>query len=144
MSDTVSAHFVTFYSPGTMVAETRMLPIDHWDIAVAMRMADEVTERHGATPYGFEFTTRARGPADLDSKQIARSPFYWLGGVIKTVDQVEQGSILHQNMKCNGWDRIVTNHNSWSWTQRLREGDVVLDYVPPTLRTPNMPEGTKS
>jgi hypothetical protein len=30
-------------------------------------------------------------------------------------------------MEVNGWDRIITNDNSWRWTQPLGKDDVVLD-----------------
>jgi hypothetical protein len=37
-------------------------------------------------------------------------------------------------MRCNGYDRIVVNTNSWRWTQPLGEDDEVLDYTPPKQR----------
>lgn len=76
----IQQHFVTFYSPGTMVAETTAKPVADWTVDVAVEMARGIKERHGAAPYGFCFTTRGREADDLDSKEIARSPFYWLGG----------------------------------------------------------------
>lgn len=77
---TVSKHFVTFYSPGTFVAETSERPIDSWDVPAAVAMAREIKERHNAVPYAFRFTTRSRGPDDLDSKQSASSGYYYLSG----------------------------------------------------------------
>lgn len=125
-------HFVTFYSPGTFVAETSEKPIDSWDVPTAVAMAREIKERYSAVPYAFRFTTRSRGPDDLDSKQSASSGYYYLGGRVRTVAEVEADNdpaerILLQNMKCNGWDRIVTNDNSWRWTQPLGKDDAVLD-----------------
>lgn len=64
-------HFVTFYSPGTFMAEMTEKPIDSWDVKAAVKMAKSVKERYGATPYGFRFTTRGRTDADLDSRVIA-------------------------------------------------------------------------
>jgi hypothetical protein len=127
------AHFVTFLSPGTFVSEQTELPIDSWDVAKACEMAHGITERHNATPYGFYFSTRARGDDDLDSKVTKRSGAYFLGGNVETIDQVEQRNdpterILLSNMKCNGWNQIVVNTNSWKTTQPLRDGDVVLDW----------------
>jgi hypothetical protein len=132
-------HFVTFYSPGTMVAEQTAKPIAAWDVAAAMKMADEIGERYGATPYGFRFSTRSRGPDDLDSKESASSAFYWLGGKVETLAEVEARNdpserILLGNMRINGWARVVTNTNSWRWTQPLHDGDTVLDYTPPNKR----------
>lgn len=131
----VQKHFVTFYSPGTFVAETTGQPIDSWDVNKAMEMAHDVTERHGATPYGFQFSTRSRGDDDLDSKQTAQSPFYHLGGRVETLAQVEDRNdpkedILRSNMRCNGWNMIVVNDNSWRSTRPLGETDVMLDWEP--------------
>lgn len=136
-------HFVTFYSPGTFVAETTSKPIDSWDVEKAMEMAHDVVERYGATPYGFQFSTRSRGDADLDSKQSAQSPFYHLGGKVETLAQVEarndpKEEILRSNMRCNEWDRIIVNDNSWSSVRPLEKTDVVLDWKPrpkPTKKT---------
>lgn len=85
----MTKHFVKFYSPGTFVAETSLQPVDSWDVVVARGMAAKITERHGATPYGFQFITRERGPDDLDSKQVDQSPMYYLGGNVRTVEEVE-------------------------------------------------------
>lgn len=125
-------HFVTFYSPGTFVSETTERSIDSWDVATAIEMARAVTERHGATPYGFRFTTRGRADDELDSRVIAKSNFYYLGGRIETLADVEARNdpkerILRENMRGNGWDRIIINDNSWRFTAGLNPDDVVLD-----------------
>lgn len=137
MTETIVKHFVTFYSPGTFVSETSDRPVDSWDVDVAATMAGTVLERHNAIPYGFRFSTRTRGPEDLDSKVTARSPFYWLGGKIETLEEVKARAtpddrILISNMEINEWPRVITNTNSWRTTQPLLEGDVVLDWTPPT------------
>lgn len=125
-------HFVTFYSPGTFVAEQSEKPIRSWDVKEAVRMARSVKERYGAKPYGFRFTTRGRGPDDLDSKVIKSSGLYWLGGKVETLEEVNarndpKEETLRANMRCNGYKKIVTNTNSWRWTMPLEEGDTVLD-----------------
>lgn len=129
-------HYVEFFSPGTFVAETSEREIKSWDIAAATKMALKISERYGATPYGFRFTTRQRGDDDFDSKQTAKSPMYYLGGKVETLAQVkaratDKDSILISNMEGNGWKRIITNDNSWRWTQPLDDSDVVLDFTPP-------------
>lgn len=133
-------HFVHFMSPGTFFAEQSSKEIDSWDPKKAMEMADEITERYGATPYGFYFTTRRRQDDELDSKEVARSNTYYLGGKVETLAEIEarndpKEDILRSNMRCNGWDKIVVNTNSWKWTQPLEEHDVVLDYTPPQKRS---------
>jgi len=133
---TVEQHFVTFYSPGTFVSEETTKPIDAWDVEKAKALARTITERYSATPYGFQFTTRSRTDEELDSRVVARSPMYWLGGKVETLEELKARAtsaddrILVENMESNGWDRIITNTNSWRWTQPLRPDDVVLEWQP--------------
>ena len=123
-------HFVTFYSPGTFMAETSDRLIASWDIAEAVRMSQDIKERYGATPYAFRFTTWGRKDDELDSREIERSPTYFLGGKIKTLEDVEAtqpGTILARNMRTNGYARVITTTEGWRWTQPLNDRDVVLD-----------------
>lgn len=130
-------HFVTFLSPGTFTSERLTKEIDSWSVSTAVRMSKDVTERYGATPYGFYFTTRERGPEDLDSKVIETSPTHYLDGKVLTLQEVEDlndssHTILIQNMRRNKWDKVVMTNNSYSWVQPLEEDDVVLktkDYL---------------
>ena len=136
----MKAYFVTFYSPGTIVAENTTQSINSWDVETATEMARSIIERHGAIPYGFVFTTRARADNELDSKEVERSGFYWLGGTVLALAEVKarndpRDRTLIRNMECNGWDRVVQNDNSWRWTQPLSENDVVLDFDATEART---------
>jgi len=129
-------HVVTFCSPGTFVSEMTSKPIKTWDVSLAVQMVDTIKERYGATPYGFYFTTRSRGPTDLDSKEIKRSAMYYLGGKVLTLKQIKKRNdasdkILISNMECNNWDRVIVNTNSWKCTLPLNKEDIVLDYKPP-------------
>jgi hypothetical protein len=124
-------HFVTFYSPGTFVAESTTNPIAEWDVDAAVKMAGKITERHGASPYGFRFTTRERGDDDLDSKVVATSPMHYIGGLIRTVEEVRAKAdlkerILLSNMEGNGYARVWQTTKGWLWTQPLEDDDVVL------------------
>lgn len=135
--EAMERHFVTFFSPGTFVAEETVKPIDSWDVEAAMEMARSITERYNATPYGFRFSTRTRKDDELDSTVTKRSHIYYLGGRVETLEDVERRAdpkeaILLRNMRGNGWKRIVTNDNSWRWTQPLKDDDVVLDFKPLT------------
>ena len=128
-------HFVIFYSPGTFVSETTEREIDSWDVEQAMSMARTVRERHGATPYGFRFTTRSRADDELDSKVTERSNMYFLGGKIRHLDFIilenkPDEQILISNMRNNGWDRVIENCNSYKITQPLEKDDVVLEWTP--------------
>jgi hypothetical protein len=124
-------HFVTFFSPGTFVAEQTTKEIDSWNVDKAMEMSGEILERYQALPYGFQFTTRERGEGDFDSKETERSGMYYLGGDVLTLEQLKaqnspDDKILICNMEANKWDRVIVNTNSWKWTQPLEEGDIVL------------------
>lgn len=128
-------HFVTFFSPGTFFAEETTKPIDKWNINEAMKMAHSITERYSATPYGFQFSTRERADDELDSKATKKSGMYFLGGKIETIAEVEARDdlsehILLSNMKCNGWNRIIVNTNSWKCVQPITDADTVLDWAP--------------
>lgn len=130
-------HFVTFYSPGTLVHETSELPIASWSVTTAVKMARKITERHGATPFGFQFSTRTRGTKDLDSKVSKESKMYYLGGTILTAKDIEarndpeKYSILLSNMRCNGWNQVIENCNSWKIVQPFNKGDTLLQFDPP-------------
>ena len=125
-------HFVTFYSPGTFVPEERTMPIDSWNEQEAVKMARGIVERHSAKPFGFRFTTRARGDNDLDSKVVDKSGMYYLGGTIRTADEILAGTdpkedTLRFNVRVNGIKRVIVNDNSWRHTAALEDADVVLD-----------------
>ena len=135
MAETKTAHFVEFYSPGTFLAETTVRPVESWDVEAAQEMAGAIVERYGARPYAFRFLTRERGPDDLDSHVSDRSGLYYLGGQVRTIEEVRATAdpserILLSNMECNGWDRVVSTTEGWKWTQPLTDGDVVLEPTP--------------
>ena len=94
-------------------------------------MASEITERYGAKPYGFQFTTRERADDELDSKVTEKSNMYYLGGEVLTLEEVKakncpDDKILISNMESNGYERIIVNTNSWKFTAPLQDDDVVL------------------
>ena len=123
-------HFVTFYSPGTFMAEESCKPVPSWDVAAAVAMSREIVERYGAEPYGFRFSTRTRADDELDSKLSAESCMYFLHGKIETLAEVEArepDSILASNMRSNGYGRVITTTKGWRWTQPFRDGDVLLN-----------------
>jgi hypothetical protein len=127
----IQQHFVTFYSPGTFTAETTTKPIDAWNVDDAVAMAALITERHGAKPYGFRFTTRGREAHELDSKEIATGPMHYIGGKVETLEEIRarhnpDERILLSNMECNGWSRVWTTTEGWRWTQPLKDDDVVI------------------
>ena len=131
-------HFVTFLSRGTFFHEETTKPIDSWDVEAAAKMASEITERYNAKPFGFYFSTSRREDDELDSKRVAKSARYYLGGRIETLAEVKARNdpserILIVNMENNNRERIIVNTNSWKVTQPLEADDVVLDYNPPAI-----------
>lgn len=130
-------HFVEFASPGTFVSESTAKEIDSWDVAKAMDMAHEINERYNAKPYGFRFITRSRGDKDLDSKVTKTSGFYYLGGRIRTLADVERDNlegeeILRTNMRMNDIKLVIENNNSWKFTAEFTDKDTLLDWSPLT------------
>lgn len=124
-------YFVIFFSPGTFIAEQTTKEIMSWNINEAIKLSKEIKERHGSTPYGFQFATRERKKYDFDSKETKRSNMYFLGGIIFTLEELKKENkrsnhALILNMEMNDYKRVVTNNNSWSWTQPLGKNDVVL------------------
>jgi len=127
-------HFVTFLSPGTFVNEETTKPIESWNVNEAATMARDIVERYNATPFAFQFSTRRRNDDELDSKTVATSGRYFLGGTILTLEQVKarnnpKDRVLISNMECNGWDRIVENGNSWKSVSPLGPDDTVLEFA---------------
>lgn len=127
----IQKHFVTFKSPGMATAEQTTKEIDAWDTLKAVEMAYDILERHGAKPYGFHFSTRARSAQELDSKTIAKSGTYFMGGKITTLQEVIadpiNNEILIANMKGNHWDQVVTVTKGYEWTSPILKDDAVLD-----------------
>lgn len=124
-------HFVKFFFPGMIVAEGTTKPIESWDVDKAVEMSKDIKEPYNALPYGFCFVTRERQDNELDSREVARSGVYFLGGEVFTIEDIEQRNdpgdkILLSNMKSDGWDRIVVNTNSYKLRKALRENDHVL------------------
>jgi hypothetical protein len=126
-------HFVVFNSPGTLVSEQTTREILSWDVEEAKKMARDIKERHGATPYGFHFITRARSDDELDSRVVGRSGTYFLGGTVKTLGEIKaecdpENNILISNMEINGWDRVIENNNSFRSTLPFTDEDTRLDW----------------
>ena len=127
----MNKHFVTFFSPGTFVAEADRQEIDSWDVVEAQKRSKRIKQRYEATPYAFQFSTRTRGPDDLDSRVSKTSCMYFLDCKVETLEGViarndPNDKILISNMECNGWGRVATTTKGWKWTQPMREEDVNL------------------
>lgn len=128
----MNKHFVTFESPGTFITESTTSPIDSWDVAEAVKMAAGITERYGAKPFRFQFSTRTRSESDLDSHISEESAMYYLPHCkIETLEEIKarndpKDRILLSNMECNGWSRIITTTEGWKISQPFHDTDVIL------------------
>ena len=96
-------------------------------------MAQHIVERYQSRPYGFTFSTRARTDDELDSKTIATSTMYFLGGTIESLEQVKRrndpnDSTLIRNMENNGIARIIRGDSPWRWCQPFNKGDKRLKF----------------
>lgn len=130
----VEQDFVYFLSPGTFISEQTKKPIKGWDVQEACKMARAIKERHGATPYGFYFTTHRRLDNELDSKLVATSPKYYLGGEVLTYTEIALRNdpderMLRENMRMNDIERVIVNTNSYKITLPLKSDDIVLEWA---------------
>ena len=134
-------HQVTFYSPGTLFSESSTYDIDGWDPAKAVELSEKVTERYGAKPYGFAFSTLivAQDVPDgegwtlkVESKRVESSGIHFLGGRLETYDDLvdrndPKESILRDNVRCNEYWIVCINDNSWRSTLPFSELDRIVD-----------------
>jgi hypothetical protein len=132
-------HFVEFFSPGTFVPEQTRKPIDAWNPVVAVELANGITERYGAKPYGFKFVTVLTadpvpdgegGQLTVEPKEVARSGTHFLGGRLLTFDEIpdaEEFKTLRFNMGCNDMPIVIENSNSWKFTGAFHEKDCIVD-----------------
>lgn len=139
--NTTRKHYVTFYSPGTLFAETTTKEIDGWDTREAVAMAEAIVERHGARPYAFDFKTMIvagdvpdgeGGTLSVEPKEVARCGMHFLGGRLETLDDVEarndpKESILRANMRANPMPIVVVVERGYRSTHIFSERDVVVD-----------------
>jgi hypothetical protein len=132
--------YVTFVSPGTFVSETTTKPILSYDVVAAVEMSRAVTERYGAKPFAFYFSTQLvadpvpdgeGGWLDVEAKEVEKSGNYFVGGTLLTLDDLKarndpKNSILISNMECNGWPIVVENRNSYLSVQPFGENDFIV------------------
>ncbi len=133
-------HFVTLLSPGTLFDEQTTRAITTWDPREAVRMASEIVERHGATPYGFQFSTRIvadpvpdgeGGELHVEPKVVAKSGTYFINGKLRTLDEIEalddpNERILQSNMRCNRWFIVCEVVGRYRSTHPFEERDFVV------------------
>jgi hypothetical protein len=120
-------HFVTFLSPGTFVSETTTQEIDRWDTILAMKMARDIRERHGAKPFGFYFETKTSD--GWEPKTVKSSGTYYLGGRLLTINDIpdtKENETLRWNMKANDIETVIENTNSWKVTMPFDKNKDVL------------------
>lgn len=135
--------FVTFYSPGTLFSEMSQKPIAERDVKLAVQMAETIRERYNARPYGFTFETRIvaddvpdgeGGELKVESKRVARSGTYFLGGKLETLDEVAERndpkeSILLGNMENDDSHIVCVTTNGYRSAHPFTEDDFVVNAV---------------
>jgi hypothetical protein len=135
-------HYVTFHSPGTLFNESSAREIGSWDIKKAVDMSKEITERHGATPFGFTFATYLEedegvpdghgGILDVEPKRINKSAMHFLGGYCLTYSEAvaednDRDEVLRSNMKINRMWTVCVNNNSYRSVHAYNGDDVIVN-----------------
>ena len=124
-------HYVTFYSPGSFMPESTSKEIDAWSVDLAVHYAKNIKERHGATPYGFNFKTMESD--GWSPKTVKESGMYYLGGrLMKLIDipDTKENSILRDNMRFNNYEYVIENTNSWKIILPFNKNkDTLLDWT---------------
>jgi len=137
----VTKRYAVFLSPGTFFDEETAreipdLPLPQ-SVELAVAMAKDVTERHGAKPYGFVFHVKEwdeftqNGQAFKTDVRVTQRPgIFFLGGTVKTLDDIPdtpENHILRSNMRNNGYQKVIENNNSWRVTKPFGDDDVLLE-----------------
>lgn len=118
----VKRTWVTFFYPGSLLEEAASQPVETRDV-------ERLTIPEGA--FAFQFFDRTDGVLELDGDLIEvtgkpknHSPRYYPDGEVLTLADVAPGSYLEQNMRGNGWDRVVRTRRGN--VQLLDDGAVIL------------------
>lgn len=129
--------FVQFMSPGTIVDEVTDRPMESADPAMAVKVAAQIRERHGARPYGFRFYTRIvaddvddgeGGKLKVQPKTVAESGTHFIDGAILNFEEVPSSQqILRSNMRGNLWPLVVETTNGYRHTSPFTDQDCVVD-----------------
>lgn len=129
-------HYVEFYSPGMLMAEVSRREIAEWDPRLAVGIAGTITERHGATPFGFRFVTVLTadpvsdgmgGTLDVHERELSRSGTYYLPDSRVVTYEQETGHIARENMKGNGYPLGVETIRGYRSAHYFEEGDFIVD-----------------
>ncbi len=143
MSTPKKIHKVVFLSPGTFFSETSSKEISSWNTYEAMRHCSDISERHGAKPYGFYFETYLTadpisdgqgGKLEISPKLLEKSGTYFINGYPEFYDDVvkrnlDNERILRDNMRINGmWITCITQ-NSYKHTGHFSNEDFIVNSV---------------
>jgi hypothetical protein len=102
-------------------------------------MANEITERHGAKPYGFQFVEQIvaepiddgeGGTLRVEPKEVFRSGMYFIGGKLIRYDDVpddQDHRIMRSNMRSNRHPICCETRRSYRWTSTFKAEDFCVD-----------------
>lgn len=141
MTKPTPKHYVIFYIPGTFVSEQTERKIGEWDTRSAMRLAQGITERHGAKPYGFRFETRIvaqdiddgyGGKLRVEPRAIKTSALHHIKATIESYDEVvarnsPREDTLRFNMRYNDIPFVAVTTNSFRAVHPYEPGDCVVN-----------------
>ena len=127
----IKQHFVTFKSPGMATAEHTTKEITPGTRSRPLRWPTTYWNATAPSPTASTSPPGPAPPQELDSKNIAKSGTYFMGGKIQTLQEVMANptgnKTLIENMKGNHWDQVVTVTKGHQWTSPILKDDAVLD-----------------
>ena len=129
---------VTYYSPGTFFAESSSKEFDTFDLSKFVSHSANVSERHGAKPYGFS-VEKLELPVTLpkmgtfkvvvEPKVLETSGIYYITGeIIFSEDIVDKDKdIFKSNLENNSDGVGIVNKNSYLFHGMFSKDDFIVD-----------------
>lgn len=114
---------VTFYSPGSFVAEEKSYETSLTDeleiVKEAVEKSKGIVQRYNAIPYGF----RIEGIKGMFFLPHCKKVAY------DEIPDTTENRILRSNMKSNEWDFVIQQTTGWQFTQPFDKDDKMINEI---------------
>ena len=124
--------FVSVFSPGTLFSEQDSFEVESRELKPILTKIKDITQRHGAKPYGFRFQ-------DGNGKPLSGT--YYITGRLIYFDEIPENDedlrILRSNMRANDYPIVIENKNSYRFTGQFEEEDSIINWEGETITKGN-------